>query len=81
MEDYIDVLLNYIADERLTTRTNESTAHLAREESACEALTRTFTAEQHDLFHTYDIARSACASDSESAYARAAFLLAKEIFS
>lgn len=81
MEDYIDVLLNYIADERLTTRTNESAARLAREESASEALTRTLTEEQKPLFHAYDTARSACASDFESAYARAAFLLAKEIFS
>ena len=81
MEDYIDVLLNYIADERLTTRSCESSARLTREEAAFEALSRTFTAEQHDLFHTYDVARSACASDSEYTYARAAFLLAKEIFS
>ena len=81
MEDYIDVLLNYIADERLTTQTNNSIVHQSREEAAYEALASTFTAEQQELFRAYDLARSACASDFEYAYARQAFLLAREIFS
>lgn len=81
MEDYIDVLLNYLAEERLTTQTHESIVRLSREEAACKALTSTLTEEQKPLFRAYDMARSACASDFESAYARAAFLLAKEIFS
>lgn len=80
MEDYIDALLQYIAENRLTTMSCEYTARLAREEAACKALERTFTDEQRKLFSAYDAARNAAASSSEDAYARAAFLLAKEIY-
>ena len=81
MEDYIDVLLEHLSEQRLTTQRSEYFFRLAREEDAYEALARTLTEEQRKLFAAYDEARNATASAAEDAYARAAFLLAKEIFS
>lgn len=80
MEDYIDALLQYVAEKRLSTITCEYSACLAREESASEALERTLTDEQRKLFRAYEEARNATDSMSEDAYARQAFLLAREIF-
>ena len=80
MEDYIDVLLQYISELRMETVSSEYLTRLAQEEAACEALEQTLTDEQHELFLRYDDARSATAGASEDAYARAAFLLAREIY-
>ena len=80
MEDYIEVLLSYITDDRLTPMSCEQLVHMEREDAALAALTSTFTEEQHQLFHAYDRARGICDSDSGNACARAAFLLAKEIY-
>ena len=80
MEDYIDVLLQYVVAQRLHTVVCESPAHIAQEENTLSALTSTFTDEQRRLFRAYDTARSIRESDSEDAYARQAFLLARDIF-
>ena len=81
MEDYIDALLRYLDEQRSSVMSGEYVSRLAREEAAAKALCRTLTEEQHRLFLSYDNARSATASAAEDEYARAAFLLAKEIFS
>ena len=80
MEDYIDVLLQYIGDERMNPVSSRYYACLIREEDACKALTQTLTESQRELFRTYEEARSATSSAFEDDYARAAFLLAREIF-
>ena len=81
MEDYIDVLLAYIAEQRSAFVSSQYLSCLTREEAAYEALAQTLTEEQKPLFHAYDDARSATANTAEDAYARQAFLLAREIFS
>lgn len=80
MQDYIDVLLLHISEERLNTLSREYVSCLAQEEAAFTALNATFTEEQSSLFRVYDNARSACEFSFEDAYARQAFLLAREIF-
>lgn len=80
MGDYIDVLLQYIGDERLSPASSRYYSCLIREEEACKALTQTLTESQRELFRTYEEARSATSSAFEDDYARAAFLLAREIF-
>ena len=80
MEDYIDVLLQYVGDERMDPVSSRYHSCLIREEEACRALTETLTEPQRELFRTYEEARSATSSAFEDDYARAAFLLAREIF-
>ena len=80
MEDYIDVLLTHLSEERFAFVSGEYFTRLTREEAAYESLVSTLTAEQKPLFHAYDHARSATADMAEESYARAAFLLAREIF-
>ena len=80
MQDYIDALLVYLSEQRFSGTGSEYFTRLACEEAAGEALCRTLTPEQHKLFLAYEAARNATASAAEDAYARQAFLLAKEIF-
>ena len=49
MEEYIDILLEYISQERLSTMSRKHIAYLAQEEDAFTALSRTFTEEQKKL--------------------------------
>ena len=51
-----------------------------QEAQAADALCDTLSPEQRKLFLAYEAARNACASASEDAYARQAFLLAREIY-
>lgn len=81
MEDYIDALLMYLSEERSTFVSGEYFTRLQQEETAYCALSATLTQKQKKLFLAYDDARNAAASLSESEFARAAFLLAREIFS
>ena len=53
---------------------------LKQEAQAADALCDTLSPEQRKLFLAYEAARNACASASEDAYARQAFLLAREIY-
>ena len=48
--------------------------------AALDALCQTFSPEQNTLFLTYEAARNAVASLSEDDFARAAFLLAREVY-
>lgn len=80
MEDFITVLLDYLSEQRRATADSEYFARLAEENAAFEALQNSFTREQHKLFLAYEDARNACDSVSDDAYARAAFLLAREIY-
>lgn len=80
MKDYIDALLLYLSEQRYGAASSEYFIRLAQEEAACEALCRTLTKEQHKLFLAYEEAHNATASAAEDAYARQAFLLAKEVF-
>ena len=78
--DYIDVLLQHLADTRLSYLHSDYYIQKEREQLASEALCCTFTEEQHKLFLAYEEEFSARFSISEDAYARQAFLLAREIF-
>ena len=80
MEDYIDVLLEALSGQRLSFLGHEYFIRQEQESLACQDLSRTFTEEQKTLFLAYEDAHNACASLSEDAYARQAFLLAKEIY-
>ena len=80
MEDYIDVLLEYLSGQRLSFLGHEYVLCQEQETLASQALFRTFTEEQQKLFLAYEDARNACASVSEDAFARQAFLLAREIY-
>lgn len=78
MDDYIAVLLEHIRTQ---------TSHFGREASqarkalqALQALEATFSPEQRQLFLTYEETHNAASAVSEDAYARAAFLLAREIY-
>jgi len=81
MEDYIDALLQFTAEQRMESQSSRYLSALAREEEAAEALLRTLNEEQQTLFRAYENARSDSAMIAEDDYARAAFLLAREIFS
>ena len=80
MEDDIDVLLTQLSEQRLSIVNSEYSTRLRQEEAAWEALSRTLTEQQRKLFLAYEEAQSACACLSEDAYARQAFLLAREIY-
>ena len=80
MDDYIDVLLESLADQRLSFLGHEYFTRLKQEAQAADALCDTLSPEQRKLFLAYEAARNACASASEAAYARQAFLLAREIY-
>lgn len=80
MDDYIDVLLESLADQRLSFLGHEYFTRLKQEAQTADALCDTLSPEQRKLFLAYEAARNACASASEDAYARQAFLLAREIY-
>ncbi len=81
MEDFITALLDDLSERRtLSDASGEYVRRLQQEESACRALSATFTQEQEKLFFAYDNARNAAASLSEWEFARNAFLLAREIY-
>ena len=80
MQDYIDVLLCHLADTRQSSLPGEAFPLQAREYQTMDALTASFTADQRKLFLAYEEARNAAASVSEDAFARQAFLLAREVY-
>ena len=82
MQDYIDVLLCHLADARQNALPGEYFPLQAREYQTLDALTASFTADQRQrkLFLAYEEARNAAASVSEDAFARQAFLLAREVY-
>ena len=80
MQDYIDVLLCHLADTRQNALPGEYFPLQAREYQTLDALTASFTADQRKLFLAYEEARNAAEGASEDAFARQAFLLAREVF-
>ena len=79
-QDYIDVLMDYLADHRLAALGSEYFLQEKRETAAAEALEATLSEEQEQLFLAYEEARNASAGIAMDAAARQAFLLAREIF-
>ena len=80
MQDYIDVLLCHLADARQNALPGDSFPLQVREQQALNALLDSLTAGQRKLFLAYEEARNAAASVSEDAFARQAFLLAREVY-
>ena len=80
MQDYIDILLSHLSSARQNALPGEYFPLQAREQQALNALLDSLTAGQRKLFLAYEEARNAAASVSEDAFARQAFLLAREIF-
>ena len=80
MQDYIDVLLCHLADTRQNALPGEYFPLQAREYQTMDALTASFTADQRKLFLAYEEARNAAEGASEDAFARQAFLLAREVY-
>ena len=80
MQDYIDVLLCHLADARQNALPGESFPLQVQEQQALNALLDSLTAGQRKLFLAYEEARNAAVSVSEDAFARQAFLLAREVY-
>lgn len=80
MQDYIDILLSHLSSARQNTLPGESFPLQVREQQALNALLDSLTAGQRKLFLAYEEARNAAEGASEDAFARQAFLLAREIF-
>ena len=64
MDDYIDVLLESLADQRLSFLGHEYFTRLKQEAQTADALCDTLSPEQRKLFLAYEAARNACASAS-----------------
>lgn len=80
MQDYIDVLLCHLADTRQNALPGESFPLQVREQQTLNALLDSLTAGQRKLFLAYEEARNAAEGASEDAFARQAFLLAREVY-
>lgn len=80
MQDYIDVLLCHLADTRQNALPGESFPLQVREQQALNALLDSLTAGQRKLFLAYEEARNSAEGASEDAFARQAFLLAREVY-
>ena len=80
MQDYIDVLLCHLADARQSSLPGESFPLQVREQQTLNALLDSLTAGQRKLFLAYEEARNAAEGASEDAFARQAFLLAREVY-
>ena len=80
MQDYIDVLLCHLSSALQSSLPGESFPLQVREQQALNALLDSLTAGQRKLFLAYEEARNAAEGASEDAFARQAFLLAREVF-
>ena len=80
MQDYIDVLLCHLSSARQSSLPGESFPLQVREQQALNALLDSLTACQRKLFLAYEEARNAAEGASEDAFARQAFLLAREVY-
>ena len=80
MQDYIDVLLCHLADTRQNALPGEAFPLQVREQQTLNALLDSLTAGQRKLFLAYEEARNAAEGASEDAFARQAFLLAREVY-
>ena len=80
MQDYIDILLSHLSSTRQNALSGEYFSLQAREQQALNALLDSLTAGQRKLFLAYEEARNAAEGASEDAFARQAFLLAREVY-
>ena len=80
MQDYIDILLSHLSSARQNALPAESFPLQVREQQALNALLDSLTAGQRKLFLAYEEARNAAEGASEDAFARQAFLLAREVY-
>ena len=80
MQDYIDVLLCHLSSARQSSLPGEAFPLQVREQQTLNALLDSLTAGQRKLFLAYEEARNAAEGASEDAFARQAFLLAREVF-
>lgn len=80
MQDYIDVLLCHLSSARQSSLPGESFPLQVQEQQALNALLDSLTAGQRKLFLAYEEARNAAEGASEDAFARQAFLLAREVY-
>lgn len=80
MENYIEILIGELGEHWTDILTGEYFLEKTREDHAEAALMKTLTKTQRDLFMIYEEHRNAAASLRESAMARQAFLMAREIF-
>lgn len=80
MQDYIDVLLCHLSSARQSSLPGEYFPLQVREQQALNALLDSLTAGQRKLFLAYEEARNAAEGASEDAFARQAFLLAREVY-
>ena len=80
MQDYIDILLSHLSSARQSSLPGESVPLQVQEQQALNALLDSLTAGQRKLFLAYEEARNAAEGASEDAFARQAFLLAREVY-
>ena len=80
MQDYIDILLSHLSSARQRSLPGESFPLQVQEQQALNALLDSLTAGQRKLFLAYEEARNAAEGASEDAFARQAFLLAREVY-
>jgi len=80
MQDYIDILLSHLSSAHQSTLPGEAFPLQVREQQTLNALLDSLTAGQRKLFLAYEEARNAAEGASEDAFARQAFLLAREVY-
>lgn len=79
MSDYIDILLTALEDELYPSLGKDYFLPLQQANDALTALSATLTDQQRALLDSYEDA-SAAGSAYQDAYARRAFLLAREVY-
>ena len=80
MSDYIDILLSALEEEMYSYLGKDYFLSLHESAEALDALSDTFTSQQQALFRAYEDARSESQSAYQDAFARRAFLLAREFY-
>lgn len=80
MSDYIDILLSALEEEMYSYLGKDYFLSLHESAEALDALSDTFTSQQQALFRAYEDARSESQSAYQDAFARRAFLLAREVY-
>ena len=80
MSDYIDILLTALEDELFPSLGKDYFLPLQQAHDALTALSATLTDQQRALLDSYEDASAAAGSAYQDAYARRAFLLAREVY-
>ena len=80
MSDYTDILLTALEDELFPSLGKDYFLSLQQANDALTALSATLTDQQRALLDSYEDASAAAGSAYQDAYARRAFLLAREVY-